>query len=208
MNLNGKPGILISMKRLLFFIAGVTLLLAGCGDDFPYRDYIGYASFEVTNQFGETVDFPSEYEGSILVAGFIFTHCPDICPLTTLNMKRVQEAMREEGIDNVEFAAISFDPSRDTPESLKEYADLRNITQTNFDFLTGPPERIDSLMKLMHIVYVSGDTTYTESGKPVYFYQHTDRITLIDQQNRIRKEYPGSTLELKTIVEDIKKLKD
>jgi protein SCO1/2 len=61
-------------------------------------------------------------------------------------------------------------------------------------------------LETFKIFAIAGDTTFTESGEPVYFFVHTDRITLIDQQGNIRKEYSGSRINLDEIVSDIKYL--
>ena len=140
--------------------------------------------------------------------GFIFTNCPDICPLTTNNLQSIQKRLKKDNVKNVEVAALSFDPDRDTPGVLKEYAEVRNINLSNFQFLTGKKEVVDSLISAMNVKAYSGDTTYTKNGKPVYFYVHTDRISLIDQQGNVRKDYRGSRANIDEVVEDVKSLGD
>ena len=60
----------------------------------------------------------------------------------------------------------------------------------------------------MNILALPGDTTKTESGSIVYFFTHTDRITLIDKDGRIRNEYRGSKANIQAVVNDIKTLGD
>jgi protein SCO1/2 len=158
------------------------------------------------NQDSSKVNFPDRFKGKILVTGFIFTNCPDICPMTIHNMQLIQKELAKEKIKNVEFAAVSFDPLRDTPEVLSKQAELREVDLSNFNFLTGNKNRIDSLLDAMNIFAFTDDTTYTESGEPVYFFVHTDRITLVDQQGSIRKEYSGSKINIDEIISDIKYL--
>ncbi|MEO8398720.1 MAG: SCO family protein, partial [Ignavibacteriaceae bacterium] len=148
------------------------------------------------------------FKNKILVIGFIFTNCPDVCPITTHNMEMVQQKLKDQKINDVEFAALSFDPDRDTPKVLKEFAEVRNIDLTNFEFLTGEKSQINSLTSLMNVNAFTGDTTFTESGEPVYFFVHTDRITLVDQESRIRKEYSGSKINIDEIISDIKSIGD
>jgi protein SCO1/2 len=120
----------------------------------------------------------------------------------------VQEKLKKENIGNVQIAALSFDPDRDTPSVLKQYAEIRDIDLNNFEFLTGKKNVVDSLISLMGVKAFSGDTTYTKDGKPVYFYIHTDRISLIDQKGNVRKDYRGSRANIDEIVEDIKSIGD
>ena len=121
-------------------------------------------------------------------------------------MQLVQKALKGEGINEVEFLAITFDPERDSVELLKKFASLREIDEKNFRLLTGPRNEIDSLMSVMKIVAVTGDTTMID-GDASYFFTHTDRISIIDKRGFLRKEYPGSKANIEEIVNDIKKLR-
>ena len=190
-----KPLIII----LLFVFA------SGCNNPLPEEKKIN-GTFTLLNQDSSRVNFPDRFKGKILVTGFIFTNCPDICPMTIHNMQLIQKELAKEKIKNVEFAAVSFDPLRDTPEVLSKQAELREVDLSNFNFLTGNKNRIDSLLDAMNIFAFTDDTTYTESGEPVYFFVHTDRITLVDQQGSIRKEYSGSKINIDEIISDIKYL--
>lgn len=190
--------------KTLFFLL-IIYLLNGCNNPLPKETVIS-DSFKLLNQDSAAVVFPDDYKGKIVVAGFIFTNCPDICPMTIHNMQLIQKRIKEENINNVQFVAISFDPLRDTPSVLKQQAEIREVDQKNFSFLTGRKKEIDILLNEMNVNAFTGDTTYTEDGNPVYFFVHTDRISLIDQQGRIRKEYSGSRINIEEIISDIKYL--
>jgi protein SCO1/2 len=192
------------MKKLLIIFL-LLVILSGCNNPLPEEKMIN-GSFTLLNQDSSRVNFPDRFKGKILVTGFIFTNCPDICPMTIHNMQLIQKELAKEKIKNVEFAAVSFDPLRDTPEVLGKQAELREVDLSNFNFLTGNKNRIDSLLDAMNIFAFTDDTTYTESGEPVYFFVHTDRITLVDQQGSIRKEYSGSKINIDEIISDIKYL--
>lgn len=191
---------------LIIFAAVITtFLIIGCKENLPLEKKIN-GHYSLVNQDNKKIVFPDSFEGKITVMGFIFTHCPDVCPLTTNNMKLAQQELMNEKINNVEFAALSFDPGRDTPEVLKKYAEIRDIDSKNFEFLTGKKIVIDSLLKNMNVIAYVNDTTYTKSGEPVYYFVHTDRITLIDENGKIRNEYRGSKVNLEKLVSDIKSL--
>ncbi|MBK6679291.1 MAG: SCO family protein [Ignavibacteriales bacterium] len=198
------------LKLILKLQVSILLLLlltvSGCKSDFELNENLKGFSFTLSDQDGKTVKFPADQKDKIIVVGFIFTHCPDICPLTVNNMQLVQNALKTDGMDDVEFIAISFDPERDTVALLKKFAALREIDERNFKFLTGTRKEIDSLMSVMRIVAVTGDTTMID-GSPSYFYTHTDRISIIDRRGFLRKEYPGSKANIEEIVNDIKKLR-
>ncbi|HVO73088.1 MAG TPA: SCO family protein [Ignavibacteriaceae bacterium] len=192
--------ILISI--LLFFLF---LSLNGCGSRFPEsKEFI--KSYALLNQDSSKVVFPNDFKNKIVVMGFMFTNCPDVCPLTTNKMRLIQEKVKDEGLEDIEFAELSFDPMRDKPWVLKKYAEIRDLDMHNFQFLTGEDEQIKSILKRVNVVAYAEDTTYTDEGEPIYFFMHTDRIILIDREGNIRKEYPGSHIDINEITEDIKHL--
>ncbi len=168
---------------------------------------IGFDSITLLNQDSSQVVFPDEYKNKILLLTFIYTNCPDICPMTTHNMQLLQEEVKKDNLKNVQFAELSFDPERDVPSVLKEFGDIRNINYNNFTFLTGKEADVKKILNNMDILALPGDTTKTESGN-VYFFTHTDRIDLIDQNGRIRNEYRGSKANIQEIIKDIKALED
>lgn len=185
----------------------LSIYTSGCKSEFELNENLKGFSFKLIDQDGRQVDFPTEFEGKILVAGFIFTHCPDICPLTVNNMQLVQKAIAKNGGgDDVVFVAVTFDPERDSVALLKKFAGLREINEKNFRFLTGDKKVTDSVMTVMRIVAVPEDSTVIE-GDLSYFFTHTDRISLIDQRGFLRKEYSGSKANIEEIVNDIGKLK-
>lgn len=191
------------MKKLLVLI--LFLLLNSCQNDLPVLHDFQNKNFLLKSSDTKMVKFPSLYKGKIIVLAFIFTNCPDICPLTTNNMRLIQEKCIEEKIENVQFVAVSFDPKHDTPEVLKDYIRIRKFNTSNWEFFTGNETTISELLRETDVFAIPSDTTIV-AGKEKVNFIHTDRIMLIDQDLRIRKNYPGSTISIDEIVEDIKKL--
>ncbi|MEJ2617220.1 MAG: SCO family protein [Ignavibacteriaceae bacterium] len=192
--------ILIVFITVLFFS-----FWAGCGRNLPVEKSIR-TSFQLINQDSNKVVFPNHFKGNITVMSFMYTNCPDVCPMTTNNLRLLQEQLKKDNVKGVQFAEVSFDPDRDTPSILKKYADVRNIDEKNFQLLTGNKDVIDSLLKVMNIYAIPADTINYDNGGFTYSFIHTDRITLLDRESRIRKEYKGSIVDQKEILEDIKSL--
>ena len=195
--------------KFLMNIAAIILaiLFISCGNDLPIEDDFGDEQFQLLDQNGNTNNFPQMVKGKIAVVGYIFTNCPDICPLTTNNMRMVQDRLKEEEInDGVEFVSVSFDPEVDRPEVLKKYAELRNLDLSNWTLFTGEKKVTDALIKEGGVFAMVGDSTIVNENEKIYYFVHTDRISLVDSEGNIRKNYLGSKLNLDEIVEDIKKL--
>ena len=193
------------MKQILSLLIAI-LFFTGCTNKFDRNDPLGKKSFPLLSQDSTLINFPQDFKGKPFLLGFIFTNCPDVCPLTSHNFQLVQEQAKNEGIKGVNFVLISFDSDRDKPGVLKEYASLRNIDESNFKLLTGDKDTIKSLMKKMQVVAVPGDTSKTPDGDLIYFFIHSDRAFLIDKDNRIRSEYRGSKLDISQAVKDIRSL--
>lgn len=193
------------MKQLIPLLISI-LFFAGCERKFDRNDLLGKKNFPLLSQDSTIINFPQDFKGRPFLLGFIFTNCPDVCPLTSHNFQLVQEEAKNEGIKEVNFVLISFDPDRDKPWVLKDYAALRNIDESNFKLLTGDKDTIKSLMKKMQLIAVPGDTSKTPDGELIYFFIHTDRAFLIDKDNRIRTEYRGSKLDISQAVKDLKAL--
>jgi protein SCO1/2 len=198
-----NPVILLSAILLI-----AVIVFYGCEKKLPEERPIGIKSVSLLNQDSSIVNFPDGYKGKILLLTFIYTNCPDICPMTTRNMQRIQDRLQKENINNVQFAELSFDPLRDTPYILKQFGDIRDINYKNFNFLTGNELDIKNILNNMNVLALPGDTSKTDTGFPIYFFTHTDRITLIDQNGKIRNEYRGSKTNISDIINDIKTLND
>ncbi len=194
------------MKKLLPIIVLTLLLLTGCGEKLPVVENFSNNHYQLVNQKSEPIVFPDFVKGKIVVMNFIFTNCPDICPLSTNNMRLIQERLNKERIKNVQFVSMSFDPNNDTPEVLTKFADIRGLDLSNWTFLTGRKSVTDSVIHQANVIAVPNDSTVFKDGRKIYYYIHTDRISLIDNEGRIRKNYIGSKINIDEIVNDIKKL--
>ncbi|MCX7796993.1 MAG: SCO family protein [Melioribacter sp.] len=193
-------------KYFILLTIPTTIIINSCGKNFPVIEDLSKDKFLLVNQDSNAVIFPENFKNKIIVIGYIFTNCPDICPLTTNNMRLIQEKLSKEMISDVQLISISFDPLQDSPAVLKDYATIRNLNLKNWDFLTGEKSTIDSLTKKVGVVVIKSDSTMFDDGRKIYYYVHTDRIQLIDKEGRIRKNYIGSKINIDEIINDIKKL--
>ena len=197
----------LNSLQIYFYTGLLIFLLSFCSNDFPIETDFSKDSYELLNQDSIAVEFPQLTKGKLTVMGFIFTNCPDICPLTTNNMRLIQEQLKVDKVTDVEFLALSFDPEVDKPSVLKRYAELRKLDLSNWSFLTGDKTTIFDLIKKAGVFAVPGDTSVAPNGDETIFYIHTDRISILDQEGRVRKNYFGSKANIDEIVTDIKQLK-
>ena len=197
------------MNKLILIPLSIVILIAiSCKEKLPLDKDLTKKSYNLINQEGKEVVFPEIIKRQITVMGFIFTHCPDICPMTTHNMYLTEKELKKNGIEDVKFVALSFDPERDSPEVLKKFAEVRELDFNSWTLLTGEKTTVNELMKRFDVKAIKTDETTDEDGTQEYTMMHTDRISLIDENGRLKKNYKGSTLNIEELVNDIKILKD
>lgn len=150
--------------------------------------------------------------GAITLLGFIYTTCadPDGCPLAYRVFDALKEAIqgtpRLHG--KVRFVTLSFDPARDTPDVMRDYAGSRAVDKgadLRWYFLTTRSAR-----ELMPLVEGFGQdivTTYDRStGKPHRELSHVLKVFLIDAAGDVREIYSSNFLHPRTVLNDIETL--
>lgn len=194
-------------KILPIFVFTFSLVfITGCYQHFPLDQDITRTQNTFLDQDSVKVKFPKIIKDRITLMAMVYTHCPDICPMTTHNMQLVEQRLPDELKNKVKFVIISFDPNRDTPAELKKFAELRDINFNNWFLLSGDMNNTKEVMLKFDIKAIPADSTYDEDGELSYSIIHTDRISLIDKDGRLRSNYKGSTANLDMILEDIKYL--
>ena len=138
--------------------------------------------------------------------GFIYTHCPDICPMTTHNMYLTEQQLQKEGINDVKFVSLSFDPDRDSPSVLTKFAEIRDISFKNWIMLKGEQSITKDLLRRFDVKAIPTDSVFYDNGTFSYSMMHTDRISLIDKHGILKKNYKGSTINIEELITDIKLL--
>lgn len=191
------------MKKLLLLI--LPFFVFACGNNPDVIDDMGDAEFQLLDQDSAAVTFPNDLQGKYVVMGFIYTNCPDICSLITQNLKKIQQDLNYP--EDVEFVAATFDPVRDTPSTLKNYARLFGVDE-GFTFLTGDSTQVFALMDSARVRSQVSMTTETEDGRELYFINHSDKIMVLDKESRVIFEYGGSQKVIPSIVvEDLNKVR-
>jgi len=108
---------------------------------------------------------------------FGFTHCPDICPTTLLQITNLLQQLGDDA-DRLTIVFVTVDPERDTADILKSYL-------TSFDpriiALTGTPEQIKSVAAAWKAVYDRID-----EGNSNYTIAHSAHVYLMDRSGRQR----------------------
>jgi len=101
-----------------------------------------FPNLPVVTQDGKTLKFYDDVlKNKIVLISFLYTNCPDICPLTTARIAQLEDKLGDMVGRDIFFVSMSVDPERDTPERLKEFA-MAFDAGPGWLFLTGKPEDI------------------------------------------------------------------
>ena len=192
--------------KFLFLFSLIIILQYGCVKKLPVETDLSRLHFKMLNQDSSLIDFPDYLKGKVFILSLIYTNCPDICPLIVNNMQRIQNRLLKEKIEGVNLVSVSFDPARDKPFVLKEFAALREIDTRSWQFLTGNQSDIDSLRSQLKFLAIADDTKKNAKGNLNYYFVHTDRIFLIDRDLNVRNHYKGSEVNPDEITKDVKLL--
>lgn len=158
-------------------------------------------SFELNDIDGKPVSLELT-SGKVRIVYFYFANCPDVCPPTTYLLSEVQEKLREQGTlgKQAELISITFDPERDTPDVIRQFAERTNAEFDGWHFLRGEEEATIELARNFEVGVkkIEMDNTFI----------HFNVITLVDGNGQIREWINGSDEELTAdyIVKQINKL--
>lgn len=137
-----------------------------------------------------------DFKGRLVLLGFIYTNCPDVCGLIALDFRRLQEEFAQE-VDNqsLQLVLITTDPARDTPQRISRYTKGYG---GRWLFLTGSEPELKEVWENYRVV--------VKPKEEVGLVYHTYMVVLVDRQGLLRYRYFGLVDPKEIIAQDIKKL--
>jgi protein SCO1/2 len=82
---------------------------------------------KLRNYLGQPVDI-SSYRGKAVLVTFLYTNCPDICPLIASNLRVAQNLMGAKTSAKTQIIAVSVDPKGDTPKAVGAFLARHEMT--------------------------------------------------------------------------------
>ena len=82
----------------------------------------------------------------IVVFNFFYARCEGICPVVTANLVKVQKLLSDRMGRDIFINSITLKPAEDTPQVLKEYAEMHRI-MPGWALLTGKPDDVEQLRR-------------------------------------------------------------
>ena len=143
----------------------------------------------------------SDWRGKGLAVTFVYTRCPvpDFCPLMDRRFGELQRAVAGDAAlrDAVHLVSVSFDPRRDTPETIAAHAKARGADPRVWSYLTGDAAAIE------HLTSRFGVSVIDEHDTPQTI-THNLRTAVIDAKGRLVKIYDGNEWTVDALLADLR----
>ncbi|MCO5221774.1 MAG: SCO family protein [Thermomicrobiales bacterium] len=176
-------------RSLLGTAAMGMLLLAGCSRS-NTKKLVGTdlkktpaPDFALTDHVGNHVSL-SDFSGRPVALSFIFTNCPDICPLIASQMRTAYDLLPEKMRDEAVFLGVSVDPERDTPDAMQEFTARFALDDVpGWHALWGSRDELEAVWRSYGIEATEIEdevNSHINGSASVARVRHTDAIYLID----------------------------
>jgi protein SCO1/2 len=134
--------VLLSLLALVAIAGGIALAVVGSSGSSGKPTLAKPASFAASgllnpvtaapglslrNHLGQPVSLAS-YKGKAVLVTFLYTHCPDVCPLIASNLGIAQRLMPAAVRSKVAIIAVSVDPRGDTPKAVTVFLAHHQMT--------------------------------------------------------------------------------
>lgn len=104
-----------------------------------------FPNVPLVTQAGRTVRFYDDLiKDHIVVLNMMYADCSGICPTITSNLLKTKTLLQAKIAADVRFYSITLKPTEDTPEKLREYAEMHRLP-ADWSLLTGAPADVEQL---------------------------------------------------------------
>lgn len=138
-----------------------------------------------------------DYRGKAVLVTFVYTSCPDVCPLIIDNLVRVKERLGPEG-KRLRIVGVSVDPKGDTPAKVKRFLAAHRATG-RVDYLIGSRRQLEAAWARW------GIAARVDKDHP-NLVEHSGVIWGVDPRGRRVTFYPASGFDVADIESDVRNL--
>jgi protein SCO1/2 len=154
--------------------------------------------FALTDQFGGQVAL-SDFNGRPIALTFLYTNCPDVCPLIAANLHEAYKRLGDQA-GQVGIVAVTVDPEHDSVDKVRQFSDQRGLTN-QWRFLVGTRDQLTLVWRAYGILAQPENP----GGRPVApaaqqeergllpqpdIVEHSAPIFLIDKRSAVRAMLP------------------
>jgi protein SCO1/2 len=161
--------------------AGAATTAGSTFEGLPIQPPRAAPALALRNYTGQTVKL-SAFRGKTVLVTFVYTHCPDVCPLIVSNLAAAERQLGSEA-RHLQIIAVTVDPENDTPRAIKRFLTERRALG-KMDYLTGSVKQLLPVWKAWGIAINVNKYENTEG--------HTSVVFGITPAGKIAVAYPSS----------------
>jgi len=139
----------------------------------------------------------ADLRGRVALVTFVYTHCPDVCPLIADNLRRVKVGLGPDG-KRLALVAVSVDPKGDTPASIRTFLRAHRLTGL-MEYLHGSRKQLEAVWARW------GIAARVPKGSPELV-EHSGVIWGVDTRGRRVVLYPAVGFKASDIEADVRTL--
>lgn len=170
----------------------IAVLAGACGDDnggeLPgiVLEPSPAPNFRLNDAAGKQVEL-SEFRGSPVALTFLYTECPDVCPVIAQRLGAAMDLLEDDAA-KVAVVAVSLDPEHDTPERAMAFMRTFGLTGERQHYLIGSEADLAPVWSAYGVSALpSRPGALDPEGRPVIGrIGHTDAVYLIDRDGQKR----------------------
>lgn len=180
------------MRRAALLACSTTLALAGATAALAAKapPFVGpriahpsvTPDFALRDQSGKLVRL-SALRGKVVVLTFLYTHCPDLCPLTAVHLQAAVDRLgaRRTGVS---VLAVSVDPEGDTAAAVRRFVRVHRLG-AQFHYLTASRRALTPIWRAYNVTSVK-----VGGADP----DHTLYVLLLDRSGKSRVLFDAQAL--------------
>lgn len=193
------------MKKIFLLYALVLIFLTGCSEkgtsseeslapscctkeismDTCEKNISDFSLYNLNSdwirQDGKKIRMDS-FHGRPQMIALIYTSCSYACPRIIADLKKIEQELSGEKIENYGIVLVTMDPGKDTPERLREFAAENAMAPAKWVLLNGDQEDVRELSVLLNVKYKK-----TEVGN----IDHSNIITVLNEKGEIVYQEEG-----------------
>jgi protein SCO1/2 len=105
--------------------------------------------------------------GKAVLVTFVYTHCPDVCPLIVSDLAAAQRGLGKTA-SRLRILAVTVDPRRDTPAAIRTFLAARGATG-RMDYLLGTSAQLHRTWKAWDVAVTTGTNQLTDGHSAVIY---------------------------------------
>ena len=133
----------------------------------------------------------AQFRGKWVAVAFIYTHCPDVCPLISQNLNAALATAPD-----LRVVAVSVDPKGDTPAAVRAFIHSHHLSRS-FHYLIGSRAQLSPVWRAWHVAALPG---------PAKTVSHSSFEVLVDPDGRERAYYDAA-ISAADVLHDLRALR-